>query len=378
MAALLQNFTQYAEGYLNVLMPDYMRRAAKIAGDPLLEHFAPGYVDSDEVLWDQWENIGGLIPLRGLGGKPDVVPMNGWKRYTAQPGYFGQTTLLEEGEITKGVQPGTIGDPMKVADRLSLFMMAFAKQTLDRWRKLIADMLCTGKIDLQDATGRRLQYQIDGYANQIKVPATAWLTSATTATPVQDLLNLQQQLQFGTDSRFGADSVLLANSKTIAQFFSIAQIIGTYKTDYGATVNGLEAFNKTIAGEAAKQGFTLPKIVRYDEGYYATQAAAKAQDKTQFNYFIPNQTFLWLGTRPAGDKPAQFQLTRHAGLATTSDARDYPEVDVDEQDAAEIGKGLYVRCHYQNRMPHQYELEAGFNGMPVVFFPSAFAALTYT
>lgn len=368
MTALTQNF----ELAVSVLMPDYMRGALEVAGDPLLKAFPFGYVDSDKVLYDQWETNFGLIPLRGLGAKPDVITLNGWKRYIADPAYFGQTTFLEEGEITKGVEPGTVGSAVKIGDRLGLYMIDTTTMILNRARKSIADLLATGKIDILDSAGRRFQYQLENYSAQIKVPAVAWFTNAGTASPIQDMLGFQAQLQKGTDSRFGSDSVLLANSNTIAEFFGIGQIINTYRSDYGATVNGLEVFNKQLA---SKQGFTLPQIERYDQGYYPTAADAIA--KTNWQYFIPNRTLLWVGTRPGGQQMAQWQLTRHAGLVEQGTSQ-YPEVSGVTSDKPDIGKGLYVRCHYHNRMPHQYELEAGVNGLPVAFFPSAFGAITYT
>lgn len=368
--------TQNFEHAIAVLMPDYMRQAIKAKGDPLLAVAPFGYVDASKVVYDQWETNFGLTPLRGLGGVPDVVSFNGWKRYTAEPGYFGQTTLLEEGEITQGVQPGTLADPIKVGDRLSMIALDSSAMVLNRVRKLVADQLATGKIDITDASGRRLQYQMEGYSSQIKVPGTAWYSNASTATPIQDTLGWKAQLQKGTDSRFGFKSKWLMNSNTLAEFFSIAQIISTYKLDYGGSVLGLAKYNEQVAGDSDKKGFVLPQIEVYDEGYYPTAADAIA--KTNWQYFIPNRTILWPGTRPDGQLAGQFQLTRHAGLVEQDGAQSYPSVSVKDEDATDLGKGLYVRCHYHNRQPHRYEFEVGYNGLFVPYYPSAFAAITYT
>lgn len=372
MATLTQNF----EEAIGILMPDYMRRTVETSGDPLLKAFPIGYVDSDQVLYDQWENNYGLTPLRGLGSAPDVVRFNGWKRYTVQPGYWGQTTVLEEEEITKGVQPGTLADPMVPADRLSLLAIDSAVMFLNRVRQLVSSQLATGVIDVQDAKGRRFQYQIEGYSNQLKTPGTAWFTNASTATPIQDALAWKAQLQKGTDSRFGYGSKWLMNSNTLAEFFAIAQIISTYKLDYGGSVLGLAKYNEQVAGDSDKKGFVLPQIEVYDEGYYPTPEDAIA--KTNWTYFIPNRTILWVGTRPAGQQLGQFQLTRHAGLVGQEGTGRYPSVAVDQENTTGIENGLYVRAHYQNKQPHQYEFELGANGLPVVFYPSAFASISYT
>ena len=372
MASLTQNF----EHALGILMPDYMRRAITTSGDPLLKAFPIGYVDSDQVVYDQWENNYGLTPLRGLGSVPDVVKFNGWKRYTVQPAYWGQTTFLTEEEITKGVQPGTLADPMKPADRLTLIAVDSSVMLLNRIRQLVSGQLATGVIDIQDAQGRRFQYQIEGYSNQLKVPSTAWFTNATTATPIQDTLAWKAQLQKGTDSRFGFGSKWLMNSNTLAEFFGISQIISTYKLDYGASILGLAKYNEQVAGDSDKKGFVLPQIEIYDEGYYPTAADAIA--KTNWTYFVPNRTILWIGTRPDGQQLGQFQLTRHAGLVDTEGTGRYPSVPVTDEDTTGIGQGLYVRAHYHNKQPHQFEFELGANGLPVVFYPSSFAAISYT
>ncbi|AMV24582.1 hypothetical protein VT84_09315 [Gemmata sp. SH-PL17] len=370
MATLTQNFQEA----IGILMADYARRAAKSRGDAILSAFPFSYVDSAKVYWDQWETNFGLTPLRGMGAKPDVVQFNGWKRYFADPAYFGQTTLLEEGEITAGVEPGTLGDPINVANRLGIYMTDTATMILNRARKSAADLWATGKIDITDTRGRRFQYQVDNYAGQIKVPGTAWKSSNTTATPIQDALGWKAALQKGTDSRFGRGSKWLMNSNTLTDFFSITQIISTYKLDYGGSILGLAKYNAEIAGQSGDDGFVLPQIEIYDEGYYPTAADAIA--KTNWTYFVPNQTILWQGTRPEGQQRAQWQLTRHAGLVEQGKGG-FDEVSIGGDDA-DIGKGLYVRCHYNNKQPHGYELESGWNGLPVMFFPSAFAVITYT
>lgn len=364
MPALTQNFEQL----VGILMPDFMSGAG-VADDALLKQFPFRFVDSDKVLYDQYENAFGLIPLRGLGSKPDVFTFNGWKRYVSDPAYFGVTSLVEEGEITKGVQPGTVGDRIDINDRLALIARNTAQLIRDRARQFAADLVRTGKIDLTDTAGRRFQYALENYAGQIKVPGVTW--SNVSATPIVDMLNFKAQLQKGTDSRFGKGSRLLANSNTIAEFFNITEIKSTYRTDYGATVNGLAKVNADL-----QQGFDLPTIEVYDDGYYPT--AADAINKTNWAYFIPNRCFLWFGERPAGQPISQWQLTRHAGIAETSGAGAYPELPTPAGGNPDFGKGVYVRAHYQNRMPHQYEIEAGINGLPVVFYPSAVAAITYS
>lgn len=370
MTALAANF----QAAVKTLMPDYMRRAIDAKKNPILRVFAPGFNDAAKVFWDQWETNFGLTPLRGLGGKPDVVQFTGWKRYFADPAYFGQTSLLEEGEVTAGVEPGTLGEPMDVGNRLGLYMIDTGTMVVNRMIKSAADLWAAGKIDITDTNGRRFQYQVDGYSNQIKVPGTNWVSSAASATPIQDALTWKAALQKGTDSRFGNGSKWIMNSNSLAYFFSIAQIISTYKLDYGGSVLGLKKYNEQIAGTGAEDGFVLPQIEICDDGYYPTAADALA--KTNWTYFVPDRTILWEGTRPEGQQKAQWQLTRHAGLAEHGGKGGFDEVPVPAE-AVDLSKGLYVRCHYQNKMPHGYELEAGFNGLPVMFFGSAFAVVSF-
>lgn len=372
MAVLSQNF----EFTVGALMPDFIWQDAQQADDPLMKAFPFGYEDADKVKWDQYENPYGLIPYRGLDGNPPLVSFPGFRQYNFDPGYFGGYTQLSETEITAERQPGTIASPLDVDDRLGMLMLHASTMIVSRCRKMLSDMLVAGKFTVTGAQGQVYGYQVDGY--RTKVPGVGWNASPTTAVPINDMLQWQAELQRGTSSKFGGESILLANSNTIAELFKTTQIQTSYRTKYGASVIGLDGAADLAGLNSITQGFDLPKIVRYDHGYYPTLADAVNRTTANFTYIIPNRTLIWLGKRPDTNKVGQFQLTRHAGLVETGQAKGYPSIRTRNTEAAEIAKGLYVRSHYINRMPHHYDLEFGFNGGPVMWWGSAAAGITYS
>jgi hypothetical protein len=373
MSALTQNL----EMVTGALMPDLIWDEVTDEGnDPLLSALPFGYVDADKIKYDQFEDPYGLIPMRGIDHAPEVVQMPGYRTYQIDPGYFGLATQLRESEVTSERQPGTLADPLDVSDRLGKLMMDGAAMVTSRFRKSIGDLLSTGTLTITGTAGQVFQYAADGY--RTLSPGTGWQAAPTTATPITDLLGWQATLQKGSSSRFGADSVLLCNSNVIVDLFKTTQVQSTYKATYGSSIIGLDGKGDLKGLNEILQGFDLPKIVRYDKGYFPTLADAKARTTANWVYAVANKSLVWIGTRPKGQQLGQFQLTRHAGLVETAGANRYPTLNVENESVAEIAKGIYVRAHYHNRMPHHYDLEIGFNGCPVLWYGSAAAGISYT
>lgn len=368
------------------LMPDLMWDDFTNPDDELLKRITPGYTPYSQITYDQYDSPYGLTELRGLGGTPQTVKMAGFQRYVVNPGYWGESTTYDETQITVGREPGTLADPVAVSDWIGNFTLQFSTRAVSLMRKGIADTIRTGSFTNTGPNGQQFTYGISNYSSQIFAPN--W--SSSSANFITDLLGYKAGLQKGSSNHFGPKSVLLMNSASIVDLWKQTAIQATYKSDYGASLAGLdgaamsEGLNAFLAGKnEAKQGFTLPKIVIYDFGYYNTLAAAQARDKSQFTYIIPTRSALWLGERPQGQIVGQFQLTRHAGLVEEGDAAKYPNAD-DAMDGEIVeGKkafanGLYVRVHYHNRQPHHYYEEIGFNGSPVLGYPGAVAAINWS
>lgn len=369
MAALTQNLEVFA----NALMPALMWQDLLGGDDPLMKAFKPGYINADKVQYDQYESPYGLLPLRGLNGTPPVLQMPGFRRYQFDPGYFGGQTELLESELTSSVQPGTLNSPLDVSDRLGTLYLYFATMVASRMRKTVADGLATGTVTIVDAQGNKWVYTIPGYRTY--TPGTGWGANPATATPITDLLTQKANLQKGTSTKFGGSSKLLMNSISLAEYFRTAQVQSTYRAKYGSSFVGLDGGVDLPGINALHQGFDLPPIEVYDYGYFPTLADAKNRVYGNWQFIVPTRTVLWLGDRK-GQQLGQMQLTRHAGKVETKGAQSYPQVNAPNENEADFAEGLYVRTHYQNRMPHKYDLEVGYNGSLVLWYDDSACGIT--
>lgn len=393
MADLSQNLKELHD----FLMPNLMWQDITDGKDELMKRIKLSYIDADKAQYDQYDDPFGILAYRGLGGDPPVTTFGSFQKFEVDPGYWGAKTFIRENQITTGRQPGTLADPIKIADQSNFLCLNFSTQIVSLVRKSIADTIRTGMFVMQAGgnigtvgglassnpqggqTGQQFVYQIANYASQMLSPGTPWKSSNATATPITDMLGFKAGLIKASSNNFGRESILLCNSNTAVDLFNTAQIMQTYKGPYGSSILGLDGETADVTGlNKIQLTFDLPDISIYDYGWYNTLADAQARNKAAWNYIIPNQTLLWIGKRPESQLVGEFQLTRHAGLIEKGNAASYPNAD-DMLDGIEaINEGLYVRAHYQNRQPHQYEIECGLNGTPLIGYPGAVAVITYT
>lgn len=371
------NLTQNYQ--IDVILPDLMAEEMGDAGsDPLLQALPLAHENTDQLIWDQYENGYGLLSLRGLAGELDVTLAPGMRKYAVAPGYYGERCVLEETEMTKSRDPGTPNLPADPQERVSIILQYQAEKSVNRIRKTIADFLRTGKFTNTHSNGRVVHTdQIEGYTTvaiaSTSLPKTggttgvAWTTSAT-ATPITDLLAIKLELEFGTSSEFGPDSTILCNPDVIVDLFRTAQVQDKYRTMYGATMNGPEEVNKLL------QAFGLPKLVPYKKGYYPTLADAIA--RTNFTRIIPAKGMIWLGNRPKGQRLGKFVLTRNLGIDPPAGAGESP-FKSPLGNKYQWADGLFVLLEYYAKPPFRWELDLVMHGGPVVHFGSAAAGLSY-
>ena len=91
-----------------LLQAEYMFQ--DMDGRKLLDLMPFRYENGSQIVWEQPDNNYGLMQLRGQGGKPSVVTQTGFKQFTMKPGFYGETIVLGEEELTDPRQPGTKGD----------------------------------------------------------------------------------------------------------------------------------------------------------------------------------------------------------------------------------------------------------------------------
>jgi hypothetical protein len=368
----MDTFTLAQNYDIDIILPDLMYDEMDLGGgkDPLLELLPLEYEDADMIKWNQWENGYGPLGLRGLGGTPDVTQVPGYREYLVSPGYYGERAVLDEVEMTKNRQPGTPNLPADPKERLGIMTQYQAAKSVSRFRQTIADFLLTGTFANKDGAGRMVHTDtIENY--QTFSPAVGWAADPVNATPISDLLDWQNALQKGTSSRFGPDSTLLCQDAVVNDLFKTAQIQSAYKNKFGASFIGLEGVNELFVG------FGLPKIQRYNEGYFLTLEDAVNRTKANFYRVLPEKKLVWVGTRPKGQKLGRFALTRNVPLNLLKGDAGAPLKSrrVEEYQWAE---GLGVSLFLHDRLPFRYELDVWFNGGPVVHFGSAAAGIGYT
>jgi hypothetical protein len=381
-------FPQNFEQDVNAILPDLLFAKMRDEGSPLAKAFPFTYTSASFVKWDQYGDPYGLIPVRGMGASPMSVKLSSMKIYVAAPGFYGLVTTLNEEEMTFARQPNTVAEPLDIDDRLAVTIMYCTDMVYNRVRRTTAELAITGEFTNVNAGGQPTHsYKIDNYqtfspAND-GVTGPGWAADPINARPISDLIYWQtNQLNKGTSADFGKDSMIICNPSVVNDIWNTQQVQLAFKNKFGATylrgempnLDGDQSLNALLLGMG------LPPLVVDAGGFYETMTESEGQDPDDFTYFMSEKSLVWIGKRPANQQVAAFKLTRHVGLE--AGGPQYDSYDVEgEGDAAqvlELQKGLYVNVHFNNRMPHAYEIEMGFNAAPVIYYRRAFAGITYT
>ena len=335
------------------IMPDLMARGRE--GRVGLDILPPTDSNFAEVRWIQKDNYYGLQQFRGLGGEPVHVLRVGLKTYTYEPGVFGEYIDINEIELVKRAGSAPIDTtPINVDDLVVEADEQLIGREYDRMEASIWSILTTGTLSLSKPgpNNSTIAYT-DTYAIQNFTATVPWGTVAT-ATPIQNFQAVQQ-LQLGRSVDFGAGATSYANNATLNKLLNNqnnADFNGR-RTQFGATVNNL----KDVASYWQAQN--LPKLVGYDDGYFATIGQSGA---SQFTKFIPDNTVVVVGKRPAGALVGEYQLTRNASNGLNPGSYRY----------------LLDRINGVNgekRTPANIEVHRGHNGGPVIYYPSAIVVM---
>lgn len=378
--AMPQNFVQET----GALLPDYIwDEIVDKANDPLLSCMPFKYTDASFVKWDQYNDPYGLIPLRGVDGAPNLVRMPGMKTYEAAPGFYGLVTQLRESELLFERQPNTVADPLDISDRLGKLVLDASTMVVSRFRQTAADLLITGEFTNTNASGEITHhYEVDNY--QTFSPANdgntgpGWAADPANADPIGDLIYWQNRLSRGTSADFGKASQILCNRNVVNDIWKCDSVRNAFKSKFGASIlrGEIPALDGDQSLNALIMGMGLPPLVVYNKGYFETIDGAASGDADNFTYAIADKSLIWIGVRPKGQLVGNWVLTRNAGLVEPS--VNYDSVSIENEQKAEIAQGIYVNSHFNNRMPHHYEIEMGFNACPVLWYRRATAGITYT
>ena len=376
-----QSFEQDQAAFL----PDYLWDEIVSDGeDPLLSVFPFSYTDAAAVKWDQENDPYGLIPLRGVDTAPTLVKMPSPKTYEAAPGFYGLLTQLRESEIIMERQPNTIADPLDIQDRASKLVLYASTMMVSRFRQTAGDLLINGEFTNVNASGELTHhYKVDDY--QTFSPANdgdtgpGWAADPANADPIGDLKYWQtKKLQRGTSADFGPKSKILCNPNVILDIWKCASVRSAFKSKFGSSV--LMGESPKLDGDqglnALLIGMGLPPLVEYRKGAFLTLAEAISGDPDDFTYALEDNSLAWIGVRPKGQLNGSMKLTRNAGLV--SPAVHYDTVSFANEQKAELAQGIYVRCHYIDRIPHHYDIEMSVNACPILYYRRSTAGITYT
>lgn len=306
-------------------------------------------VNAGTVEWVQRDNYFGLQQLRGLDGAPSHVKRVGEKTYVYEPGVYGEFQTITETELVR--RAGSVADPnvaVDVADLVTRMQDHLMGRELDRIEQIIWTLLTTGTFSVllpSGATGFTATFALATFT-----ASPTWATIAT-ATPLKDFRTMRIA-NAGMGANFGAGATAYMNSTTAANLLANTNTadLGGRRVEGGNTVQNLSQFNRIVASN------DTPQVVEYDEGYY--------NDSNAFTRFIPNNTVVVVGRRPAGQRIGEYVKTRNANNAGMAPGTYEFVVD-------RTGNSNGIQ-----QVPPNITYHRGHNGGPVVYFPGSIVVMT--
>lgn len=307
--------------------------------DPLFTLMPMVSKDTHVVSWEQRDNFIGMQGVRGLNGQPSRVRRIGGKRFTMEPGVYGEYTNIDEQEMTTRRQWGSEAQVIDITDLVLEAQDQLLQRRIDRIRFIGWTLLTKGWFSVSDETG--VLTHTDAYPVQTFVAAVTWATVAT-ATPLANFRAIKL-LGRGRSTSFGSNSVAYMNQGTFNSMVAntnSADIAGRRTIGLNALVAlNRDEINRVLLGE------DLPQIAIYDEGYY--------DDNATFNLFIPNNVVVLVGTRPGSAPVMEYIMTRNVNNPGEAPGA-YTKV-VDNPDI----------------VPREIKVHDGHNGGPAMYYPGS-------
>lgn len=328
---------------LMAIEPDMMDQLT--LNDPIFQLFPIRNVDSHVISWEQRDNYLGLQKVRGLDGQPGRVAAVGGKKYTYEPGVYGEELLIPESELTTRRPYGVAAGAVNIQDLVLERNNQARHREINRIRYILWTLLGTGTFSVSTDHGAVLH--TDTYELQTYTRAVDWGTPAT-ATPLADFRGVVA-LAAGHGVNLGGSATAFmtrANFNELCSNTNASDLAGK-RTDGLAQPIGLEAINRVLLAE------DLPQIQVYDEGYYS--------DANVFTRFIPANTVIIVGKRQNGDPLGEYLMTRNANNP-------------------DLGPGSYAQVVDSlltgQPVPRRISVHRGHNGGPVIYYPSGVVVMS--
>lgn len=315
--------------------------------------------NTHNVRWLQLDNYYGIMGMRGLDGSPSKVIEVGTSSYVYEPGVYGEFMEIGEREMTSRAAPMNPNLPIPVTDLVTIRMRQLRGRQYDRIRYNIWTLLGTGTLNIPANGPTGFTTYQDSYSIQTYTAPIPW-SSTSTATPIQNLQYLQQ-LGVGHSVDLGAKANLFMNQVTANRMLnnSNAADFGGRRNSYGATLNNMvDAVNYFAAQN-------LPKPTIFDEGFMPYQQQGPITNSAvQFQKFIPNGLSICFGVRKNNAPVGRFKMTlQGVGGAVSSEPYSFIQ---------DFATGSLA----PRTVPPKLVIQMGFNGGPVLEYPSSVIAFT--
>lgn len=330
-----------------------------LAGRLGLKLFPVRNQNTFEVRWWQKDNSYGRMHFRGVDGKAGPVQRLGANQFMSKPGVFGDQTTVTEGEILERApyltQSRVLDMTEYVMDANALLAQRMANRDEDNiWQICLTGTLNIPLVGPTGTTFWTATYPVATFA------ATIPLSTYATATPILNLQTIQQK-GVGHSSAFGPDATVYINQITANNMINNtnASDLDGRRDMYGATLNNLPA----ISNYFKNQG--LPGVEIYDEGYQNQPVAGPITNVAQqFTKYISNGVGTCIGKRPNGE-PVGHNIRAICANNIDNAPGIYSFIN---------NYGLGINA--PKEVPARLEINMGYNGMPVVEYPSAVCAIS--
>lgn len=289
------------------------------------------------IEWTQRDNYRGFQQLRGLNGEPSYVKQVGAKRFSAEPGVYGEYMTLDEKELTMRASVYNPGEPVDITDLVTEKQDILNAREIDLIEFLHWSVLLNGTFAILGPTGA---YYTDTFPIQT-ITFSDW-SDLVNATPLADLRNLAL-LAEGKSVDFGPRATMFTNSVTFSYLANNRNPadMGGVKMEYGRSVLGTADVNKIFVAQ------DLPQVEIYNEGYNRESDGA-------FVKWIANDIISIIGARTNGDRLGEYRMVRNVNNPGSRAGR-YEEV------FDNLGKDV----------PRKIAVHRGHNGGMVVYYGSA-------
>lgn len=295
--------------------------------------------------WTIKDNYKGFQQLRGLNGEPSYVTMVGEKAFSAQPGVFGEFMTVDEKMMTLRAQQVPNGAPVDITSLITERQDYLNVRETDLLEYIHWKALLDGQFTFVGPTGATF-----GDVFPIQTATFSDWSDLANATPILDLMGLKT-LSDGKSVSFGAGATIYMNSITISYLLR-----NRNANDLGGQMAIAQGGVKPVKtlGEinTLLQGFNLPTIVEYNEGYNRESDGA-------FTKWIPNDVMSIVGQRTNGDRLGEYRMVRNAQNPDMAPGRYEQVID-----------------HRENRVPRLIEVHRGHNGGLVIYYGSAIVKAT--